>query len=180
MNNNVFIQSTIEIFGTIIMAVIAMVFVIITGNKKKSEKNLFIIILASGFSLLMAACWYLCDGKTTAISIVMNRLTNFFVFICNPFMVICINRYICNLITENNHKVNRLFNIEVNIIAASALIIPITNILYDWMYYFDQGNAYHRLYGWYLYTLLNSIAMIICVISVIAQKNSLLAKQRID
>lgn len=168
--NTDYIQATIEIFGFIITLLVAMIFWIITGNEKKSEKSLFYILITSGFALLFDAGWYVYDGNTTEKGIILNYICNLLIFMCNPIMVQLMNRYLHSIIKERELKINRLFGFLINIFSITSLILPITNIFYKWMYYFDGNNVYCRMFGWNIYAVINSLGIFTCLFTVVAYR----------
>jgi len=177
--NTDFIQASIEIFGTVITIVLAIVLTLITGNKKKSEKNLFVLILVSGVALLVDAGWYIYDGNTSYAGIIVNHICNFVIFICNPAMICFANAYLCHLIKEKGSEYNKRFMYAAFTFATLAVIIPVSNIFYKWMYFIDEQNIYHRLDGWYVYTILNSMSIIVFIIMVLVQKKTIERNHRI-
>lgn len=178
MANTNFLQATIELFGAVITVVVAMVLVIITGNRKKSEKSLFATLIASGFSLVVDAGWYIFDGNTTQAGIIANWICNLSIFICNPVMVILVKRYICNMLNENGHEPNKVLSNTSRILATIALMMPVSNMFYKWMYYFDSKNIYHRMNGWYIYTVVNSLAITACVLLIVVHRSKLSRNRR--
>ena len=180
MANNDFIQATIEIFGAIITMLVAMIFAIVTKNRKKSQKMLLAILLASGFALIMDAGWYMSDGTLTQVGAVMNRICNFAIFLCNPIALIFVNRYVCNLIRENGEKPNPVLPVISLVASLLGILFPISNIFYQFMYYFDEKNIYHRLNGWYIYTVINLVAILSCFILIHVYRRVISAKHRIS
>lgn len=179
MANTDFIQATIELFGSVIMAIMAMSFIIITRNERRSQKDLFALLLASGFSLMVDAGWYIFDGMMTPVGSAMNRICNLAIFICNPIMVILLNRYVSNLMREEGNKPKKGFMVSAYLIAILALCIPFTNLVYKWMYFIDEANIYHRMTGWYVYAVLNTLSMIVCFIMIIAHTGLIPLKKRL-
>jgi len=179
MANTDYIQATIEIFGAIITVVVAMIFLIITKNEKKSEKNLFVILILSGFLLVMDAGWYIFDGNTTNVGIIANRICNLALFLTNPIMSILTNQYVCNVIKEKDVVPNKIISALAYISAIIAFAIPVLNQAYTFMYYFDDNNVYHRMTGWYSYTVFNCLAIIFCLLLIVIHRKTVYLKHRI-
>lgn len=177
--NTDYIQATIEIFGFIINVVVGMIFWIITGNEKKSEKILFAFLILSGLALLFDAGWYINDGKNTTMGIFLNRGSNFAIFLTNPLMLAANNGYLCSIIGERNGKPNRVLTTSINIMAIATFLFPISNLFINWMYYFDAENIYHRMTGWYVYTGVNSTGLVACFVMVLIYRKYISYRRRI-
>jgi len=173
MENTNFIQATIELFGVVITLVVSMIFVIITGNRNKSEKTLFHVLLGTGFTLLVDAGWYIFDGNPTRIGYYVNWVCNFAIFIINPILVMLVIRFVCSIIWEKDKEPQKVLVVLANFMAILALSIQISNLFYKWVYYIDEFNVYHRMFGWYLYTVINSLALILCIILVVVNRNTI-------
>jgi len=178
--NTDYVQATIELFGFLITLVVTVIFIIITGNKKKSEKSLCNVLIFTGLALLFDAGWYIFDGRTTSAAYFINALSNLAIFLCNPIAVACVNRYTCLVIEENKGKVNKLFPGCFYGIATLVFFIPISNIFYKWMYDIDSNNIYYRLNGWYLYTALNALGVLVCFITVLQYRKNISKQKRIS
>lgn len=177
--NTDYIQATIELFGAIITVLGAMIFWIITGLKKKSEKYLFSALLISGLGLLVDAGWYIFDGNTSNAGFVLNWICNFTIFICNPVMAFTILRFLSCILTESKHAPNKVLIIIAYSFIAICALIPISNIFYGWMYYFTNLNVYVRNWGWYLYTAFNSLSILSLLLVVILKRKYLSLRSRI-
>lgn len=173
------IQATIEIFGAVIAIVLAMIFVIITRNEKKSEKCLFSILLVAGLLLILDAGWYIYDGNITGVGWALNWICNFVLFLCNPIMVTLLNMYICNLMKEEGARPGRVLPTIVYITAGLTFCIPVSNIFFHWMYYFSDHNVYYRLDGWYVYTALNGLAMFLCLMLIVVNRKTISVKRKV-
>lgn len=177
--NTDYIQATIELFGFIITVIVAVIFWIITGNEHKSAKELFKLLLLSGLALLFDAGWYIFDGNVSTSAVIINRMANLLIFLCNPIIVIIGNRYFRSLFAESDTEPNKYLSLSVYGFAVLAILIPISNIFYKWMYYFDNGNVYIRMNGWYLYTALNSMGVIMCLVTVMIYSKHLSLGRRV-
>ena len=60
-----------------------------------------------------------------------------------------------------------------------SYLIPITNLFYKWMYYFDTQNIYHRMFGWYIFAGLNGLSIIALFLFVVMQRHSISRYKRI-
>jgi len=177
--NTDFIQATIELFGMIMTFVLGAILFIITGNKKQSEKNLFVLIILSGLALLVDAGWYIFDGNTKSYGYVINWICNFSIFIINPCTICFANGYLYHLIKERGYEVKKTFMLLAFLFSTLAALMPISNLFIKWMYYIDQQNIYHRLTGWYFYTAFNSIAIIMYLCMVFTHRKCISNRQKV-
>lgn len=162
-----YVQGTIEIFGAVITLVIGLMLLIITGNKKRSEKNLFVLVLLASLSLIVDAGWYIFDGNSSNYAVVLNHLCNFAIFLINPLMVAVLCGYLCQIVLEKKGKVFKPLIYGVFGFSGASVLVVFSNIFYKWMYSFDAQNIYHRLDGWFLYATLNCIAIALLIILVL-------------
>lgn len=176
--NTDFLQATIEIFGAAITVVLGVMFVIITGKRKKSENSLMLLIMLSAVSLLVDAGWYIYDGNSTTHGIIINWICNFLIFILNPVMVALANTYILKLIKETGNTPKKMMSSCSYTASAVAVLIPFSNLFTEWMYEIDEFNIYHRLSGWYVFTAVNSLAIIFIVLMILCNKKSIGRKKR--
>lgn len=129
--NTDYIQATIEIFGAVITIVLGIMLYVITGNKRKSEKNLFALISLAGLSLVVDAGWYIFDGNTQQIGIVLNFICNLAIFIINPLMLSFLCGYLSCLVEENRGKVPKFFHWCIYSLAGIAVVIVVSNLFYN-------------------------------------------------
>jgi len=177
--NTDFVQATIEIFGAIICIISAVLFYMITGGKKKSEKSLLLLIASVTVSLLVDAGWYIFDGNMSQFGVIANMVCNYAIFLCNPFSLLCASDYIYNLIKEEAKKPKEyLFRIVYTFIIIT-MAIPISNLFYAWMFAFDEFNVYYRLFGWYVYTAINLITILILTIVIFAHRKDISKGRRL-
>ncbi len=177
--NTDYIQATIEIFGAVITLVLGIMLYVITGNKRKSEKNLFGLILLAGISLLVDAGWYIFDGSSSAVGIVINFVCNFAIFIINPLLLSFLYGYLSCLIEEDRGKVPKFIHWCVYGLAGLGAAIVVSNLFYNWMYTIDEMNIYHRLDGWAIYAIVNCLAIVLIILMVLINIKVIPGRQRV-
>lgn len=174
-----FVRAIIEIFGAITTLLLGIMFLIMTAKKKKSEKYLFFLLLSVSGSLLVNAGWYIYDGDMTSKGCILNWWCIFITFMLNPLMVFCARGYLGNIIKENGDKPKKILMNSSIIPEIVGMLIPISNIFYKWMYYFDGQNVYHRMFGWYVYIGVIELAVITLVSLVVVQRHSIPGQKRL-
>lgn len=177
--NTDFIQATIELFGMVITFVVSILFAIITGNKKKSEKMLLATLILSGLALFVDAGWYIYDGNASQFGFFANRICNFSIFILSSLMVVSVNSFLCHMITENGYKPNIYLSAASYVFSGISILVILSNLFYKWMYCFDNQNIYHRLSGWYVYTALDCLSILILLLLVIFDRKKIARSHRI-
>lgn len=170
ISNADYMQATIELFGFVITMLVAMVFWIITGNSKKSTRNVFIVFLLSGVALLLDAGWYIYDGDTSSTGLIINQISNIGLFVINPIMIFFTGKYIRSLIEESGCTPHKFFIYSTIIVPLIAFLLPLTNPIHNWIYCFTEDNVYSRLDGWYIYTAFSSLALVMCLIMVLVYR----------
>ena len=144
-------QASIAFFGGFCCL---MVYIIIKINMIKRESMTILgrMFPVTALSLVFDACAYLFRGNTDAFSLGMTRLSNGAVFFINYLLVVLFIRYVYAVIEENQGKPKPWVKYVGYVALGLATCILIINRYTGWMYYFDEGNYYHRSYMWYFYT----------------------------
>ena len=168
-----FIQATVEIFAAVIIVILTIMFVNMTGKKTKSQNDLFWTMILGSLSLIADAGWRICDGGAGTAAFAFNWVFNVLTFLCNPLMIACGTAYIFFYISEDGHEPARPFTYAVQGLCLGAALLPISNIFIKWMWYIDDNNCYQRLTGWYIYAVLNALALVLLAISIIVQRRLL-------
>lgn len=173
-----FIQETIEIFGFIITIVLAIMFIVMIRNRKKSEKLLVFLLFLTGFNLLFDAIWYAVDGTPGHIARFVHETVIILEYIDNSLMLISITGYIKNVIEENGGTFNNGFTHAVGTLGGLIMMLPVSNLFFRWMYFIDDTNTYQRLAGWYSYPVLIALAMIVLLSMLIRHRRELSKSKR--
>lgn len=176
--NTNYIQATIEIFGAIVSLVLSIMFSIMTGKEKKSEKNLLFLFYAVTSALFVDAAWYIVDGNEAGIAILLNRICNFLIFLCGPLELAFAGRYIFALLEEQGISTKTIYKRISHFLLTVVAIFPITNLFFKWIYSFDEYNVYYRLDGWYLYAALSAGVIFIYSLAMLIYRKAIpLSKQ---
>ncbi len=152
-------QATIEIFGGFICLMLAVI-IMMNGHEKNSWKFLKRMLFAISLIFFFEACAYIFRGDTDRVCVIINRISNFFVFFMNIVLIGLFINYMYHLLQEKGMTPSRLYKRIVNICLLINLLILLSNSFTGWMYYFDEMNLYHRNTGWYVYTVLNLICIL--------------------
>ena len=152
-------QATIEIFAGAICLMLAVI-VLMNGHERKCWRLLKWMLFSMAVIFFAEACAYIFRGNTDRIGVFMTRSMNFIVFLFNIILIVLFMQYIYELLTEKGLKPGSFYKHLVTICVLVSLMILVVNLFTGWMYYFDEGNLYHRNTGWYIYAVLNTICIL--------------------
>ncbi len=170
MDNIAIIQATIELFGIIVSIVLSIMFVIITGKRKKSDKRLFVLLILAGVLLLFDAGRCVYNGNSASNAGILNRICSFAVSVFNPLNIAFANGYIIQMIRENGKKPNRFFSFVIYGLTTGSLIFPVVNLFYRCVYNFGAYNVYYRMPLWYVYSGMNFLSLIFLIFFTVHEK----------
>lgn len=173
MDNSAMIQATIELFGIIVSIVLSIMFAMVTGNRKKSDKKMFFLLILAGVLLLFDAGRYVFNGNTSSGAGVMNRICCFAISVLNPVNIAFTNGYLCQLVRESGKKPNKVFILTIHGLIAVSVSFPLVNLFYRCIYSFGPHNMYERMPLWYLYTGVNLLAIILLIVITMVERKSI-------
>ena len=153
-------QATTEIFAGLICLMLA-VLILMNGDARNSWKLLKWMFLSTALLFFSEAAAYIFRGNTDGLSWFMTGAGNFVVFLLNLVLICLFMRYMYELLNEKGVTVSKIYKRIVSACIALNLLILVTNLFTQWMYYFDDANYYHRNTGWYVYTVLNMVCILI-------------------
>lgn len=177
--NTDYIQATIELFGAVVCVVVAFMLRIITGNKKKSEHYLLHLLAAVCIALITDAGWYIFDGDASLFGRIANRFCNMAIFLCMPAQLLFALNFIKELLREEKKEPKKAFSFLVIPVLLGMVLIAVTNPVTGWMYGFSAGNVYARHVGWYVYTMLGGVAILMMSGMLIFHRKGLAGRKRL-
>lgn len=152
-------QATIEMFCGFICLMLAVI-VMMNGHGRKSWKLIKKMLICIAGIFFSEACAYILRGNTDSFYVIVNRISNFGVFLLNVELIRLFIRYMYCLFEEKGVTPGRRYRNIVNVCVVINFAILLINLFTKWMYYFDESNLYHRNTGWYLYTLLDLVCIL--------------------
>lgn len=156
-------QATIEIFSGFVCLMMAII-ILMNGHERKSWKLMNIMFFLTSGIFFSESCAYIFRGNVDQTSIFMTRCSNFIVFLLNLVLIIIFIHYMYELLQEKGANTSKVYLYIVRVCVLLAFGILISNFGTKWMYYFDDANYYHRNIGWYVYTILDLIAIFTCCV----------------
>ena len=152
-------QATTEIFAGLICLMLAVI-ILMNGDVRNSWKLLKWMFLSTALIFFSEAAAYIFRGNTDGLSRFVTGAGNFVVFLLNLVLICLFMRYMYELLNEKGVTVSKIYKRIVSACIALNLLILVTNLFTQWMYYFDDANYYHRNTGWYVYTVLNMVCIL--------------------
>lgn len=112
-------------------------------DDKKFNNKIFRLMMQSTFILLFLDSISRLDGNVDSFYPVLNQTGNFLLFLFSPLLASLYLIYVYNQLFKNEENTKRLIKplLFINLINA---IIVIVSRFYDWFYYIDENNIYHR------------------------------------
>lgn len=165
-------QAAIDMFFCI-FSVVMFVSIKTNSTKQKSMKMFVRLFLIAAFLFLGETLAYIFRGNLGTISLFATRVANFTVFAMNIAMSNTYVRYIDAVFSDREVEVSPIYVKIANIFACVNVVIIAVNLIYPWMYYFDEGNYYQRNTMWYVYTLISLIVILSGAIMAIKYRKNL-------
>lgn len=161
-------QATIDMFFCLVSLII-VVSIRANNPSQKSMKSFIRLFLIAAILYFGETLAYVFRGNLGAFNIFVTRAANLLVFAMNVAMANTYVRYVCAAFTDRKVNISNNYIRIANIFSDINLVIIAVNLIYPWMYYFDDANYYHRNNMWYVYTVLSLV--IIFTGTILAVKN---------
>lgn len=161
-------QATIDMFFCLVCIIMA---VSIKSNspKQNSMKSFIRLFCIAALLFLGETLAYIFRGNLGVFNVFVTRAANLVVFAMNVAMANTYVRYVYAVFTDRKVEISDKYIKFANVLSGINFLIIAINLIYPWMYYFDEANYYHRNNFWYVYTILS--LMIIFSGACIAVKN---------
>lgn len=156
-------QATMEGFAGLVCLIMAIV-IILNGQRRQSWKCLKWMFFTTAVIFFAESCAYIFRGNTQTFSLYMTRVGNFTVFLCNLILMRLYIDCMYGIFEERNLIPNPIYRKLVRDCVDINFIILLLNPWTHWMYSFDSSNYYHRNAGWYLYTVIILVCIVIALV----------------
>lgn len=149
-------QAAIDMFFCLV-CIIMVVSIKANNPKRKSMKSFVQLFLIAAFLFLGETLAYIFRGNLGIFNIAVTRASNLVVFAMNVAMAHTYVSYVRAVFIDRGYDVNNNYIRISNFFSTINLLIIAINLVYPWMYYFDEANYYHRNSMWYVYTVFSLI-----------------------
>ena len=149
-------QAAIDMFFCLV-CIIMVVSIRANNPKQKSMKSFAHLFLIASFLFLGETLAYIFRGNLGVFNVTVTRASNLVVFAMNVAMANTYVRYVQAVFNDRGAEVSNKYIKVANLFSIINILIIAVNLVYPWMYYFDEANYYHRNNMWYVYTLLSLI-----------------------
>ena len=165
-------QAMVEIFGGFICIMLAII-ITMNGYERNSWKLLKWMFYSTAVSFFSETCACIFRGNVDSVSMAMTRICSFCVSFINIVLITLFIHYLYSLLRESGLKPGRIYISIVSVSVVIDFIILVTNVYTKWMYYFDEANYYHRNTGWYIYTALNLVCILVSCVMFIRYRKAM-------
>ena len=149
-------QAAIDMFFCLV-CIIMVVSIRANNPKQKSMRSFVQLFLIAALLFLGETLAYIFRGNLGIFNVMVTRASNFVVFAMNVAMANTYVRYVQAVFNDKGADVSSKYLTAANLFSTINLFIIAVNIVYPWMYYFDEANYYHRNNMWYIYTVLSLV-----------------------
>ncbi|MDO4475701.1 MAG: diguanylate cyclase [Lachnospiraceae bacterium] len=149
MEVNRIISITIECFALIISILISL-FLLIQKRREGTERVILRMMLLSVILLLGDILAYAYRGEPGNTGWIMVRLCNYVVYVSNYLILVCYGKVLQLYLKTEDRRQIRMFKL-VKWMCYASVVMVIAAQFGSWLYYFDEGNYYHRG-SWFLLT----------------------------
>lgn len=149
-------QAAIDMFFCLV-CIIMVVSIRLNNPKRKSMKSFVQLFLIAAFLFLGETLAYIFRGNLGIFNVTVTRASNLVVFAMNVAMANTYVRYVQAVFNDRGVDVSNKYIKVANLFSIINMLIIAVNLVYPWMYYFDEANYYHRNNMWYVYTVISLI-----------------------
>lgn len=147
--------------------------VLVLLSKALSRRRRLVIViieLSATFLLFFDRLTYIYDGDASRFGTVVARVGNIVVFMLTQFIIFAFIHYVMNIIREDRKmKIPRVLRFLCALTFAGMLLV-FAGLFSTYLYYFEEGNIYHRGPGYLLCYVIPGITTVAMVWFVIAYR----------
>ena len=147
--------------------------VLVLLSKALSRRRRLVIViieLSATFLLFFDRLTYIYDGDASRFGTVVARVGNIVVYMLTQFIIFAFIHYVMNIIREDRKmKIPRVLRFLCALTFAGMLLV-FAGLFSTYLYYFEEGNIYHRGPGYLLCYVIPGITTVVMVWFVIAYR----------
>ena len=147
--------------------------VLVLLSKALSRRRRLVIViieLSATFLLFFDRLTYIYDGDASRFGTVVARVGNIVVYMLTQFIIFAFIHYVMNIIREDRKmKIPRVLRFLCALTFAGMLFV-FAGLFSTYLYYFEEGNIYHRGPGYLLCYVVPGITTVAMVWFVIAYR----------
>lgn len=147
--------------------------VLVLLSKALSRRRRLVIViieLSATFLLFFDRLTYIYDGDASRFGTVVARVGNIVVYMLTQFIIFAFIHYVMNIIREDRKmKIPRVLRFLCALTFAGMLLV-FAGLFSTYLYYFEEGNIYHRGPGYLLCYVIPGITTVAMVWFVIAYR----------
>ncbi len=147
--------------------------VLVLLSKALSRRRRLVIViieLSATFLLFFDRLTYIYDGDASRFGTVVARVGNIVVYMLTQFIIFAFIHYVMNIIREDRKmKIPRVLRFLCALTFAGILLV-FAGLFSTYLYYFEEGNIYHRGPGYLLCYVIPGITTVAMVWFVIAYR----------
>ena len=139
------IHISLELWGAI-FCLIASICIFYSRSIKKRRRILILLLqLSTAFLLCMDACAWGFRGYPGDIGFYMVRISNFLVFLLSDVILLLFHDYVCSYVFDDRQRKDLPACARLVYAAGiTGIILVILSQFFNFYYYFDHANIYHR------------------------------------
>ena len=147
--------------------------VLVLLSKALSRRRRLVIViieLSATFLLFFDRLTYIYDGDASRFGTVVARVGNIVVYMLTQFIIFAFIHYVMNIIREDRKmKIPRVLRFLCALTFAGMLLV-FAGLFSTYLYYFEEGNIYHRGPGYLLCYVIPGITTVAMVWFVIVYR----------
>ncbi|MBP5463059.1 MAG: hypothetical protein J6Y20_13195, partial [Lachnospiraceae bacterium] len=147
--------------------------VLVLLSKALSRRRRLVIViieLSATFLLFFDRLTYIYDGDASRFGTIVARVGNIVVYMLTQFIIFAFIHYVMNIIREDRKmKIPRVLRFLCALTFAGMLLV-FAGLFSTYLYYFEEGNIYHRGPGYLLCYVIPGITTVAMVWFVIVYR----------
>lgn len=158
---NIF-QIALELWGALFCLIVAFIVAIGKDSEKAAEKQISYMLFGNAALLFADAMAYIFRGKVFSFAIGMTIIANYTVYVLQFLIAMCAVRYIEIMLEEQGCTPNPVYAGGVRLCGRAGIALVSINLLFPFVYNFDEQNRYYRLNGIAVTLSLAFVCLVLC------------------
>lgn len=155
------LQSSVEFLGTLYCIMVAIYLMI--NRMTHKVKYLLVIFISCAVLFFSDAVVFVCQNNTDPVSMHLTTLGDTILFLTNCVILAAFVQYCRNEIKTLGISISKKIVYVIDFICLVSVFIIFVNIFNGWMFWFDADNIYHRNWGWYIYTGIMGVGVLVAM-----------------
>lgn len=178
MSTTDLVQIPLSMWGAMFALIAAMTVFLGRHGSKRRSYVLAAMLLVDAIMLFSDGYGIALQGNVSEFASFAIRLCNFFVFACIPVLAYLMTVYITALASNKFHQASNVWVVISSVICIIHFAIAAISPVFDFLYYFDEFNVYHRTNNYIVASALAGLELILLCAMTVHYRNRITRYER--